>query len=307
MTAEIQQPDRLENTVDDILDQLVRDSDAEELPLRRRLAEDESIVANQGDVVAAQQATALRSAALESTWDYLTVQSTAALDPSAVGASPAAQRVALASCREWFAQAHAGFSRDYRAAVPADVEVRFENDHAVSSGSKRFKMPRWTKSLNTPLPELEQALSRHWDTYTDIYVKSLAYDMQNQVLLLAATVAAILLVFLGVSVAFALIAALVVGGGWGVVLMQRAEAATKAQEAARTLLGRHKRDAVLQLRGAHAELSDWQHSYQAADATEAKAREFIASLATATAGAAPFEGRVVGSEQSDGSEGMGTW
>ncbi|MFF5363645.1 hypothetical protein ACFY4I_30305 [Streptomyces scabiei] len=294
MESEILPAHNLEDTVDDILDNLVRNSDEEELPLQRELMLNQAIVRHDGDEEAARREADMRSEALEETRNYLSVQSVAALDPEAVGASPAAQRVAVASCQEWFAQAHAGFSRDYRAAVPPKIEISLRNTYGIGQGTQRFKLTTWTKPLTDDLPDLEASLTRHWSGYVDLYVKSLAYDYRSSLALLGAAVTAILVVFLGVHVGFALIAALAVGGIWGIVLHNRADAARTAQEQARELLSRHMTEAIGRLRGAHAELTDWQQQYWAADFVEAEARTFIASLNTATGAPSPFEGRVVG-------------
>ncbi|MFF7387875.1 hypothetical protein ACFZAE_05345 [Streptomyces scabiei] len=294
MESELLPPSHLEDTVDDILDGLVRNSDEEELPLQRELLLNEAIVRHEGDEDAARQEVDMRSEALDETRNYLSVQSVAALDPTAVGASPAAQRMAVASCQEWFAQAHAGFSRDYRAAMPPKIEISLRNTYGVSHGTQRFKLTTWTKPLTDDLPDLEASLTRHWSGYVDLYVKSLAYNYTSQLALLGATVAAILMVFLGVNVGFAFLAAIAVGGIWGIVLHNRAAAGRTAQEKARELLSRHMAEALGRLRGAHAELTDWQQQYWAADFVEAEARTFIASLNTATNAPSPFEGRVVG-------------
>ncbi|MEH0631898.1 hypothetical protein [Streptomyces bottropensis] len=294
MEGEILPAHNLEDTVDDILDNLVRNSDEEELPLQRALMLNEAIVRHEGDEEAARKEADMRSEALEETRNYLSVQSVAALDPAAVGASPAAQRLAVASCQEWFAQAHAGFSRDYRAAVPPKIEISLANTFGISHGTQRFKLTTWTKPLTDDLPDLEASLTRHWSGYVEMYVKSLAHDYRSSLALLGAAVTAILVIFLGVHVGFAVIAAVAVGGIWGVVLYNRADAARTAQEQARELLGRHMRETLDRLRGAHAELTDWQQQYWAADFVEAEARQFIASLNTAAHAPSPFEGRVVG-------------
>lgn len=297
MSQETRPSDRLEDTVDDILDRLVKEYDNEELPLRRDLAFNEAVIAHGGDEDAARRAVDVDAASLEEKLDYLTVQSTAALNPAAIGASAATQRLSVAACHEWFTQAHAGFSRDYRAAVPSDVQVTFIEPNGLQVGGKHFRMRPWTGSFNLPLEQLERSLNEHWNKSAERFVDSLAYPINKQLWALVGTVTAILLLFVGVNVGFAFIAAIIVGGIWGFTLYNRTEAGRKAQEAAKQLLDRHKRESVLQLRGASAELTDWQRSYNAADALEARAREFLASLATAGTAGTPFEGRVAGTNE----------
>lgn len=285
--------DRLEDTVDDILDRLVKEYDAEELPHHRELALHRAVVAADGDKEAARRAVEVDAASYAELTDYLTVQTTAALNPAAIGASAATQRLSVAACGPWLEEAHAGFSRDYRAKAPSEVELRIGNPAGVSAGGKKCRIPVWKGSFNTDVDALERSLTSHWERRIEPFVETLAYPLRNQLLLLSGVVAGILLVLMAASPGFALLLAFFVGGVWGIVLYQRREAAGSVQADARALLHRHKAEALDQLRGAAAELADWQQRYRAADSVEPAARAFIASLATTTTPAAPFEGRVV--------------
>ncbi len=285
--------DRLEDTVDDILDRLVKEYDDEELPHHRELALHRAVVAAAGDREAARRAVEVDAASYAERTDYLTVQTTAALNPDAIGASAATQRLSVAACGPWLEEAHAGFSRDYRAKAPSEVELRIGNPAGVSAGGKTCRIPVWKGSFNTDVDALERSLTSHWERRIEPFVETLAYPLRNQLMLLSGVVAGILLVLMAASPGFALLLALFVGGVWGIVLYQRWEAAGSVQADARALLHRHKGEALDQLRGAAAELADWQQRYRTADAVEPAARAFIASLASATTAAAPFEGRVV--------------
>jgi hypothetical protein len=300
LTGEPRAPERLEDTVDDILDQLVNEYDNEELPHHRELALHQAVRDAGGDKEAARQAVDVDTASHQETLDYLTVQSTAALNPAAIGASAATQQLSVAACHQWFAQAHGGFSRDYRAAVPSEITLSMGDAGGVVVGRRKFFIPTWTGSFNTSVDALERSLASHWDRRIEPFVKTLAYPLVKQLVMMAAVIVVILLLFLGSSPGFAFLAAVIVGGIWGMVLYQRSTAAAAEQEAARTLLGRHRQEAVQQLRGAAAELSDWHGQYASADAVESAARDFIAALATATTAAAPFEGRVVAASTDGG-------
>jgi hypothetical protein len=300
LTREPRPPERLEDTVDDILDRLVKEYDNEELPHHRELALHKAVRDAGGDKEAARRAVDVDTASHQETLDYLTVQSTAALNPAAIGASAATQQLSVAACQPWFAQAHAGFSRDYRAAVPSEITLSMGEPGGVTVARKKFFIPTWTGSFNTSVDALERSLAGHWDRRIGPFVQTLAYPLTKQLVLLGAVIVVILLLFAGSSPGFAFLAAAVVGGIWGALLHRRSAAAATEQEAARTLLGRHRQEAVTQLRGAAAELTDWHERYAAADAVEPAVREFIAALATATTAAAPFEGRVVGAGQDGG-------
>ncbi|MEU5000824.1 hypothetical protein [Streptomyces sp. NPDC021622] len=296
MDREFEPSARLEDAVDDILDRLVSEYDNEELPLRRELAFNHAVIDHAGDVAAARKAADADSASYDETLDYLTVQTTAALNPPAIGTSPATQRLAVAACHEWFLQGHAGFTRDYRAAVPQDVQARFQVAQKVAGGV--MQLPVWTGSLSRPLGELEGSLGSHWDQHIEPFVASLAYPTVRKVAPLVLVLLGILVLVGSIHMGFALIAALVTGGIWGLVIHNRARAAARNQEAARALLQRAKQDSLRQLRAASAELTDWQTKFRDEDAVEARCRELIKSLETAVrGGGSPFEGRTVAKEE----------
>ncbi|MFF4562821.1 hypothetical protein [Streptomyces sp. NPDC001435] len=294
LEREFEPSERIEDAVDDILDRLVSEYDNEELPLRRDLAFNQAVVDHDGDLGAARQTADADAASYEETLDYLTVQTTAALNPQAIGTSPATQRLAVAACHEWFQQAHAGHTRDYRAAVPQDVQAQFGTAHSV--GAQTFQLPPWIGSFTQPLATLEKALSDHWDHYTGPFVDALAYPWLKKAAPLVAVVAGILLVFVGIFPGFAFGAAAIVGIVWGLVLYNGSQTAKRNQDAARELLARAKTESLHQLRAASAELTDWYEKFQAADRVEARVRELIATLPTAGGGASPFEGRTVRKE-----------
>ncbi|GAA3297289.1 hypothetical protein [Streptomyces cinereospinus] len=294
MGREFQPSERLEDAVDDILDRLVSEYDTEELPLRRDLAFHHAVIDHGGDLDAARAAADADSASYDESLDYLTVQTTAALNPAAIGASPATQRLSVAACQEWFLQAHAGFTRDYRAAVPQDVQAQFGTAYTVAA--QTFRLPPWTGSFTRPLPELEGALAAHWDRHTEPFVAAYAYPWGKKSKPLALTVLGILVVVGTFSFPAALVIALLVGGAWGLVLNNAARAAARLRDNARQLLQQAKQESVHHLRAASAELTDWNAKFRAADAVEPRCRGFITSLTTATSGGSPFEGRTVAKE-----------
>lgn len=296
MGREFQPSQRLEDQVDDILDQLVSDYDNEELPLRRDLAFNHAVIDQGGDLNEARRAADADSASYEEALDYLTVQTTAALNPGAIGTSPATQRLAVAACQEWFLQGHAQFTRDYRAAVPQDVRVRYGTTYTVASST--FQLPPWEGSFTQPLPDLERSLAAHWDRHMQPFIDSLGFPWSKKVTPLVLVVVGILVVTGGISIGFALVASAIVGGVWGLILHNQAQAAAKLQENARGILAAARTESVHHLRASSAELTDWKAKLQAAEAVEPRCRQLIQSLATVTQGGSAFEGRTVPKEDS---------
>ncbi|GIF05195.1 hypothetical protein [Actinoplanes siamensis] len=279
---------RIEDQVDDILDLLVTGFDEEELPLSRDLAENHAIVKHGGDLAAARRDLDTDLLALDKRHDYLTTQSESALNPDKLGVSRATQRMAVSSCHEWFAQAHAQYSRDYRTELPADVEAVFESDHNLAGVA--FRLPRWTGSFTRPIEALERSLAEHWDRAGRPFVDSLAYNWQRNLIAPGAVVLVLLLC--GFAQPIMLVAALLVGAVWGGVLWYQAQNQAAVQQQARDFLERAKVDSIQQLRGGAAELADWTTAFRQADGREAAVRAVVADLATAGSPATPYERRV---------------
>ncbi|MFD5316848.1 hypothetical protein [Streptomyces sp. NPDC127098] len=298
MDREVTPMDRLEDAVDDILDRLVSEYDTEELPLRRDLAFNEAIIDAGGDLAAARAAVDRESAALGTTLDYLTVQTTSALRPDSIGVSPATQRMAVAACHPFVSQAFDEFGLAYRSAIPADVRVIFSASHTV--GARTFALPPWTGSFVQPLEALQADLAAHWDRHGQPFVESLRYQWRGPAIALGAALVLILFGIGQFSLGFAALLAVGVGAAGGLVLRGRVDRAAKALRLARELLDKAKGESLRQLTEARAELTDWQSRFQAADAVGAEVRAFIASLPTADQAPTPFEKRTVTSPQGAG-------
>ena len=296
MSEEIAPSARIEDAVDDILDRLVSEYDNEELPLRRELAYHTAVVSHDGEIAAARRAVESDSTSLEDTLDYLTIQTTSALNPSAIGVSRATQRVAVAACQPWFAEAHSGFSKDYRAKLPTDVGATFDTSHNI--GAQVFALPRWNGSFTTPMEALEKSLSDHWDRHTRPFLDSLGFDIKKAAIVPAVVVALVFVITMSIDVSFGLIVTALVGGVWAFVLNQRYQAGLKAVAAGKEILQKAKQDSVTQLRAAGAELTDWTSRFRHADAVEPHVHTMIGSLGTAGHGGTPFEQRSVHIERS---------
>ncbi|MFI6418995.1 hypothetical protein ACIBG6_16530 [Streptomyces sp. NPDC050842] len=286
--------ERLEDAVDDILDRLVGAYDDEELPLRWDLALSKNVVRHAGDMDRARKATESEAALYEETLDYLTVQSAAALTPAAIGTSAATQRLAIAACDEWFAEAHAGYTRDCRAAVPQDVQIRLDETHTVES--RIFRLPPWRGSLNEPMATLETRLAEHWSNHTDSFLNGLAYPLAARVAPLVVVLLAILALVGQAGVVAALLLALCTGAVWGFVIHRAARDAAATHSRVREALDRAKRASLHRLRGASAERTDWEARFKEADAVESRCRDVISAYGLLHQEGSPFEGRTVRKE-----------
>jgi hypothetical protein len=290
MTEEITPAARLEDQIDDILDRLVNEYDTDELPLQRKITYHEAIIRYKGDDFAAQRDIDVEGIALEQTKDYLTVQSESALNPDGIGVSRSTQRMAVASCHDWFAQAHAGFTRDYRTALPQNVEAVFESSHNI--GARAFKLPRWVGSFTEPMERLEWSLGTHWDHHAKPFLDSLAFDWgRNLIAPIAVTLGTLLLMVC--SPLLGIVAFFLSAGIWSLVLYSKYQTAKANQDKFKAFIAQARTDSLAQLRGAGAELTDWATDFRRADGVEAQVRVMIGDLATAGNAATPYSRRSV--------------
>lgn len=293
LAAEATPSSRIEDAVDELLDQLVTEYDREELPLRRQLAEQEAIVQADGDLAAAEQVARAQVDVLDDTRDYLSLQTDCALAPHTLAVSAQTQRLAMAACHDWIGEAHAGFTNDYRIAAPTTVEVAV--DPGALSGVAAFRPPSWTGSFDRPMGTLERSLDAHWNRYGRPFVDGLAFDWGKSLIGPLVVLFVVLLIGLAVGGAgIGLLATALTGGVWAVVLKGRAEAAAAEQERVRRLIDDARDEALRGLRAAGMELEAWRDRFTAADSDASRVTALIADLATAGGPGAPHERRAVG-------------
>ncbi|MGW5580232.1 hypothetical protein [Micromonospora chokoriensis] len=291
MNAEAPPSSRIEDAIDDILDQLVEEYDLDELPIRRELATNQAVVTARGDLKKAR-AIEHESTSLDDTRDYLTIQTESALDPDGIGVSTQTQRLAVAFCHDWMSQSHTAFTRDYRLGLPGSVKVTID----LSSGLNLtgMRLPQWTGSFERPMNSLEQSLGAHWDRHTEQFLEGLAFRWSQRIMAPAVVLLVVLLVVSVVgNVGLGILVTLAAGAIWGLMLKSQADDAAAEQRKARERVAQAKKRSLVELRAAGAELSDWTSRFGAADANEANVKALIADLAMAGAPSSPYERRVV--------------
>lgn len=282
----------VEDAVDDLLDRLVAEYDDEELPMRRELELERKIIEYEGDKDKAQGDAEASAAALGDTLDYLTLQTTAALDPEAISVSPATQQVALATCAEAVQSAHQSFCADYRAAKPTDVQVAFAEQQPLPG--MNLAIGPWSASLTgTAMPELESSLGTHWDAAIVPFLESLRFPFSRRV-----TKAGIIsgLVFL-FGLIINPIAGILIGGAVFGIWFARIKKQQKISDAARagaeeTLRALRER-ALGELRATGAELDDYNTRYSREDRKEDEVRTLIGRFAVLGNDRAAFDTRAV--------------
>ncbi|MGW7048949.1 hypothetical protein ACWGDT_41125 [Streptomyces avermitilis] len=259
---------RLDAVLDEVLERLVSEYTAEELPLLRALDVNRSVVEHDGDLNAAARLPVADHAGAPPQ-RLETILAAVALNPAALDVSSGVQQLALTTCLEWFEEARDRFEREYRTAVPAEVQVKLELTRPPQPAASTI--PDWTGSFTSPQAELEHALSEHWDRHGHELMASSARRLKALLVLLAVLVVAILFVFGWAAGVIALAAASVVGTVTSVTVRRRCGSV-------RELLSRSKEKSIRQLRAAAAELTDWWTEFRAAESAAGGARPSVEPL-----------------------------
>jgi hypothetical protein len=257
--GELRLPATLEAEMDDILDRLVKDFDVEELPLRRREAELQTIIDHNGDTVAATATAHQATAALDETVDFPSLLTNAAMRPKETGASRGSERLAVALSREWIVRAYDEITVAGRDAVPASVGLSIEG---------------WTGSVEdgTDADALGASLKSHVERETEAQVQAVRFTG----LPLAAAVTGAALTIIGLITLAVVVILLGLGcaafAAWDYFQLDRRRDAVRAAGEER------KRRAAEQLTAALAELVDYHAEWEAQDANAEAARDLLVGI-----------------------------
>jgi len=109
---------KIEDLLDDLLEKLVTEYDAEELPLRRKAAYAEAVIESNGDLAQAQVKTDKYVRALANTVDAVSLQTQAAITPERLGVSISTQRTAIGNGLDNVRAAIDEYTSRYRRGFP---------------------------------------------------------------------------------------------------------------------------------------------------------------------------------------------
>lgn len=270
-------PSVLEDLLDDILDQLVREYDEEELPLRRNVVYHEAVVDERGDLDRARYRADHLQQALEMTQDILSLQTMAATNPKLVGVGPQTQRLMIGVGVNDFAAGVGRYCANYRAEAIDRVSFNFKPDH--SNYARAYKFKGTVVASDMPEPHAVEQIRRTWEqTFTE-YIESVSFknSWYTKRALIAGGIGLVLLFFnvwLGVI-------ALLVGAGVVYAMGENekkrcaklvADAEAQRAEALEYTLGMY--------RNAQAELVDAKLCYQQLDEQEAELLNLIKTWPT---------------------------
>jgi hypothetical protein len=265
-TGEIVVPPRLEIAVDDILDQLVKKFDDEELPLRRRERKNELIIeadslpgrasAKRADADRRYQA---ESSSMQEQTSFAALLTNSAMFPEKYGASRATARYAVSRSRLWILSGYSDLVARARAQVPVEAEL--------ACGS-------WTGKSRDGENERELAddLERQYAERIRKAVEAVKIPTQTWAIAGGGVVLGALLI--GTSIGW--IVMLAAAGYFGYHYMQL----DKARDAIRADLTNQRDGALRLLKAALAELVDLRRDIAAEDGKSARVLEFLNALSS---------------------------
>ena len=261
-------PTFLEDLLDDLLDTLVTEFDAEELPLRREVTYHEAMIEERGDLKKAE----LLQEALEETSDVVTIQTMGAISPELIGLSVNTQKMAIGVLRDDFRTAVGRYCNGYRAKEEPDVVLDFSakhSNHAAVHGFVGAKV-----HVNSGQQAAEELLREAWGNTMNPQIERARFN--NKYYLQSALIAAGIAVVLLVIHPLAGILAALIGAGVVWYLGGQKKKAT-AQEVKTLERARQEAyDHSVQLyRNAMAELTDANLTHKELDAFEAPLLELI--------------------------------
>jgi hypothetical protein len=251
----------LAEAVDDMLDQLVKDYDKDELPLRREMQLLDLIVEEGGDESAAQRRCDTVKQALEARQSFTQLVTNAAMHPEIAGATKASQRFAVAMSRDWIVAAHDDLTAKNRAGVPHDVPIKIESwDGKTQAGENETK--------------LLESMKSHWLAEE---AKRIATIVLNPISWGALALGALVTVYGLWNTSPFLIVVGLAGIGWYFYEKWKLDQ-TKVQ--VRQHFNDLRETSPKILKAVMAEIVDWRKDYAAGDAQADELRKYFGSITT---------------------------
>lgn len=255
-------PTSLEDLLDDILDTLVTEFDAEELPLRREVTYHEAVIEERGDLKKAE----LLQEALEETSDVATIQTMSAISPELIGLSVNTQKMAIGVLRDDFRTAVGRYCSGYRAREETDVVLDFNPNHSNHAAVHGFVGAK--VHVNSGQQAAEGLLREAWGNTMNPQIERARFNNKYylQPALIAAGIAVVLLVIHPLA---GILAALVGAGVVWYLGGQKKKAAAQEVKALEHIRQEAYDHSVQLYRNAMAELTDANLTYKELDAFEA--------------------------------------
>lgn len=156
----------LEQRLDELLDVYVTSYDDEELPLRREERMLELMIEEKGRRSRVEARFAAEQKALEETFDFTQLLTSAAMHADLIKASAATQRLAIALSKDWVTAAYNNMVMKVRSHIPQSFEIDIEGwKQQIANGSEQDALCQEAEKEFTKRRDIEVAsvVQSKWD------------------------------------------------------------------------------------------------------------------------------------------------
>lgn len=266
----------VQDRLDDILELLVTEFDAEELPYRRDVVFHQAVIDSGGDMARAQQKADEMNVAHEETLDAVSLQTQTAIRREMYGVSVSAQKIAIGGSRSDFRAAVHRYSADYRARYIDNLNITLGNNHSEYAMTLGFN--GWQTRTDVPQAQAEESLAETWKTTVANYLESVRFKEHNYLIAGGITLAGLLLMVLSInagSVGFGVLLFVAAAGGAGFWLWRKKTNCDRKYSAAQQMAQEALEFSIDIYRASMAEFVDAKLAYNEEDAKEAELLKLI--------------------------------
>lgn len=171
---------KIEDLLDDLLEKLVTEYDAEELPLRRKAAYAEAVIESNGDLAQAQVKTDKYVRALADTVDAVSLQTQAAITPERLGVSISTQRTAIGNGLDNVCAAIDEYTSRYRRDFLPAATIILDGTH--SGYASQFGFVEFRCATNEDEQAVRQRLSEYWETLFTPHINQATFQQSDMIM-----------------------------------------------------------------------------------------------------------------------------
>jgi hypothetical protein len=256
---------RVENTasisakIDEILDNLVKNYDNEELPIRTQLRKNKLVIEENGDVQRANKRFDEESKAYGKYENFSQHLTSVALTPESSGALIATQKLAISLSKEWILDAYEDLTAKNRASVPMELDIEISDwKGKTRDGSNEV--------------ELKTSLNEYMDKMQEEQLSRLKWP--NTKVIVSGVIGALIIIITLVTIVLPIITAVVVG----LYIYKQKKSIEKARNNVIDNIKNLKENSGQILNGFLAEVVDFRRLYLEKDANSKKVINLLNEL-----------------------------
>lgn len=255
-----------EDVLDEILESLVTEFDSDELPLRREILFNESVIEENGALDRARERADALQHTLDENFDVVSLETAAAMQPEVLGVGAGTQRTAIGTGRNEAISGIGRYTLGYRSKVVQEVTINLSPQH--SNFASTFGFPGWSTRTSVPDGQAVQDLRMTWDSAISAMREQLTFKPTSMILPIVIGCAVTLFLFL-LGPASGIVALLVAAGIVGWMWYSKQDASNKALANLEATKDQAVGESVRVYRAAIAEYTDAGQLYWQLDSQEA--------------------------------------